>query len=173
MFPSSDWRAISIRAVAARAGVSERTVYRNFATERVLRATVLRQLHEEAGVELDDLRLEDFAAQISRMIRHMALTFSAPSSPQDPDPGVAAAYQQKREALVAAVEAAAPRWSPTDRQLAAAMLDLVGSVLAFQELTVEWELDSEDVARGVAWVIRLIEAAVRADEPPPSETPGS
>src|SRR5215831_19683750 len=43
-FPTWNWRELTVRAVAKRAGVSERTVYRYFLSERELRDAVLRQL---------------------------------------------------------------------------------------------------------------------------------
>ena len=43
-FESWDWRPLTFRAVAERAGVGERTVYRHFATEQALHAAVMERL---------------------------------------------------------------------------------------------------------------------------------
>src|SRR4029453_2711712 len=56
-----DWRALTIRAVAERAGVNERTVYRHFVNEQGLRDAVMHRLEEEAGIDLTGLRLEEVA----------------------------------------------------------------------------------------------------------------
>ena len=48
--PIRDWRSLTLRAVAERAGVNERTVYRHFANERALRDAVMHRLEEEAGI---------------------------------------------------------------------------------------------------------------------------
>ena len=53
-FKSWDWRPLTFRAVAERAGVGERTVYRHFATERELRDAVMTRCEQEAGVELGE-----------------------------------------------------------------------------------------------------------------------
>ena len=41
--PIRDWRALTIRAVAERAGVNERTVYRHFVNEQGLRDAVMHR----------------------------------------------------------------------------------------------------------------------------------
>src|ERR1700683_2616023 len=42
-----DWKRLTVRAVAERAGVSERTVYRHFGNERGLSDAVMHRLEEE------------------------------------------------------------------------------------------------------------------------------
>src|SRR5213595_3751824 len=71
--PTWDWRTLTFRAVAEQAGVSERTVYRHFATERELRDAVMRRLEEEAGVSYEGIGLDDLAPVT-------ALVFSARAS---------------------------------------------------------------------------------------------
>ena len=44
-----DWRGVTVRAVADRAGVNERTVYRHFANERGLRDEVMRPARAAGG----------------------------------------------------------------------------------------------------------------------------
>src|SRR3954452_22835604 len=56
-FSSWDWDALTFRAVAERAGVGERTVYRHFPTERHLHDAVMARLEEEAGVTYEGLDL--------------------------------------------------------------------------------------------------------------------
>ena len=58
-FDSWHWNALTFRAVAERAGVGERTVYRHFPTERHLHDAVMARLEEEAGVTYEDLELAD------------------------------------------------------------------------------------------------------------------
>src|SRR5262249_56177213 len=56
--PVWDWRALTIRAAAERAGVSERTVYRHFPGEREFHDAVMQRMEEQAGGTLDAPRLQ-------------------------------------------------------------------------------------------------------------------
>ena len=60
-FEGWDWSGLTFRSVAERAGVNERTVYRHFPTERDLRAAVLAELTERAGVDDATLTLANVA----------------------------------------------------------------------------------------------------------------
>lgn len=68
-FPAWDWRDLTFRAVAERAGVGERTVYRHFPTEADLHDAVLRRLEDEAGVSKDQRRRE---ALVTAVAQHTA-----------------------------------------------------------------------------------------------------
>ena len=162
--PIWNWGALTVRAVASRAGVNERTVYRYFPSERALRDAVLARLEEESGVVLEGLRLEDVAAVTTRMFRYVSSFPLAPRTP--PDPTVLAANQRQRAALLAAVVDVAGTSSPGDRVIAAAMLDVLWSNVSYERLVAEWELAPEDAIRGLTWVIGLVEDAVRAGRLP-------
>jgi AcrR family transcriptional regulator len=162
--PIWDWGALTVRAVAARAEVNERTVYRYFPSERALRDAVLARLEEESGVELAGMRLEDVADVTARMFEYVSSFPLAPRTP--PDPTVLAANQRQREALLAAVASAAGTSSPADRTITAAMLDVLWSVVSYERLVAEWELDPDDAIRGLTWVIGLVEEAIRSGVTP-------
>jgi AcrR family transcriptional regulator len=93
-FPDWDWRDLTVRAVARRAEVDESTVYRHFSTERNLRDAVLRHLENEAGVKLDDLRLENIGEIVGQTFAYLA-TFPISKGPTD-DPSFAA-LDERRE----------------------------------------------------------------------------
>lgn len=165
-FPSWDWRDLTVRAVARRAGVNESTVYRYFSTDRGLHDAVMRRLEQEAGVDLEDLRLEDFADVIARMYTYLSSFQVTP--PQLDDPTFAAADQRRREALVAAVGLPVADWSDADREMAAAILDVFWSVPTFERLTTVWNLDADRATSAVSWIIRLVETAIREGRGPGS-----
>ena len=162
--PIWDWGALTVRAVAARSEVNERTVYRYFPSERALRDAVLVRLEEESGVELDGMQLEDVADVTARMFEYVSSFPLAPRTP--PDPTVLAANQRQREALLSAVAAAAETSPPPEPTIAAAMLDVLWSVVSYERLVAEWGLDPEDAIRGLTWVIGLVEDAIRAGHTP-------
>lgn len=69
---SWDWSGLTMRAVAAKAGVHERTVHRHFATERELRAAIVQRLLEESGISLEGLRLDDLPEQVGRLFGYLS-----------------------------------------------------------------------------------------------------
>ena len=160
-----DWRSVTVRAVADRAGVNERTVYRHFSGERALRDAVMQRLEDDAGIDLDAMALGDVGDVATRIFRHVA---AYPRGPRRPlDPTLVEANRRQHDALLAAVSEHASGWPTTDRRLAAAVLDVLWSVAAYERLVADWELDADDAVRGLTWVIGLVEAAVRDGRRPP------
>lgn len=159
-----DWRALTVRAVAARAGVNQRTVYRHFANERALRDAVMQRLEERAGIDLAQLRLENVADVAARIFEHVS---SYPLEPRRKlDPTLSEAGHRQRSSLLGAVGARTARWSPADRLIAAAMFDVLWSVASYERLVVDWQLDRKQVIRGITWVIGLVEEAIRKGRRP-------
>jgi AcrR family transcriptional regulator len=153
-----DWRALTIRGVAARAGVNERTVFRHFDNERALRDAVMHRLEERSGIDLSSLELEDISDATTRILDHVA---SYPRTPQPAlDPTLADANRRLHEALLHAVQGATKRWPPSDRMLAAAMFDVFWSLSTYERLVVDWQLDHDEAVRGISWVLGLVEHAV-------------
>ena len=162
-----DWDALTIRAVAERAGVNERTVYRHFANERTLRNAIMQHLEASAGVDLSTVHLDDVADIAASVLRFVS---SYPMEPRPPlDPTLAATNQRQHDALLAAVGDEAPSWSESERVLAAAMFDALWKVETYERLVVEWALEPEQAISGITWVIELVEEAVREGRRPPSK----
>ena len=160
-----DWRAVTVRAVAERAGVNERTVYRHFANERALRDAVLHRMEEDAGIDLAEMGLGDVADVAARIFRHVS---AYPVDPRAPlDPTLVEANRRQHDALLAAVSDAAAAWPPADRAAAAAMFDVLWAVGSYERLVLDWQLDREDAIRAITWVIGLVEDAVRTGRRPP------
>src|SRR5262249_60218024 len=108
-----DWRGLTIRAGAERAGVNERTVYRHFANERVLRDEVMHHLEQKVGVDLARMRLDDVAGAAARIFEHLS---AYPLDRRRPlEPTLIEANRRQHEALVAAVEGSSERWPELDR----------------------------------------------------------
>jgi AcrR family transcriptional regulator len=168
--PLWKWQALTVRAVAQRAGVTERTVYRHFATERELRELVMARLEEEAGVDIEDLVLDDLEEITSRLYRYVSSFPLEPRTP--PDPALASAGRRLGQALLGAVARDTEGWSEDDRTLAAAMLDVLWSLVAYERLVGAWELDPDQAVRGVIWVMGLVQEAIRDGRRPGDEPPG-
>jgi AcrR family transcriptional regulator len=162
--PTWNWKRLTYRVVAERAGVSERTVHRYFSTERELRDAVLEGVVEESGVRLDKLQLKDFASVTASLFAFLP-TFAAETE-NEKDPTLASIDQQRREALLQAVVQATPDWSDRERETAAAALDVLWNPPTYERLVVAWGLDTAKATCAVTWLIGLIEAAIANGERP-------
>lgn len=170
---SWDWRDLTARAVAERAGVSERTVYRHFATERLLHEAVMRRLQDEAGVSYEGLGLDDLGPVTARVFASLA-SYAVPPSVVDGAPFVAQ-DEARRAAVVAAVAPATGDWPEAEARMAAAMLDVLWLPTSYERLVGAWGLDPGEATRAVTWVIDLVNRAVRAGDrpgPPPGPSTG-
>lgn len=160
-----DWHALTMRGAADEAGVNERTVYRYFGNERGLRDAVMHQLEQEAGVELDGMRLEDLARVAARIFSHVS---SYPLRPKPRlDPTLNDANLRQRTALLSALEEPTVRWPEEDRIAAAALFDVLWSVATYERLVSDWDLDPDQAIRAVTWAIGLMQEAVSRGHRPP------
>src|SRR5580692_9919668 len=153
-----EWHGLTIRAVAEKAGVNERTVYRHFVNEQGLRDAVMHQFEEEAGIDLRGMQLDDVADVTARIFDHVSSY--PPDSRQPLDPTLLDAKRRQHEALLAAVSAHAGAWSDADRRVAAAVLDVLWSVASYERMVVDWHMNPGEATRGISWVMGLIRQAV-------------
>jgi AcrR family transcriptional regulator len=165
-FPIWNWRALTIRAVAERADLNERTVYRYFPNERDLRDAVLARFEEEADVHLEKLTLENLGDVTSRILAYVSQFPLEPRTERDAT--VAAANERQREAIIAAIEPSTRGWPTTDRAAAAAMFDVLWSVVSYEKLVTDWSLEPDDAINGLTWVIELVREAISEGRRPGS-----
>ena len=159
-----DWRALTIRGVAEQAGVNERTVYRYFGNERGLRDAVMHRLEQEAGIDLEGMRLDDIADIAARIFAHVS---SYPLTSKPPlDPTLTDANLRQRTALFGALDDWTAEWSESDRNSAAALFDVLWNVATYERLVSEWQMDRDQAIRTVTWAIGLVQEAVRAGRRP-------
>jgi AcrR family transcriptional regulator len=155
-----DWNGLTIRAVAEKAGVNERTVYRHFVNEQGLHDAVMHQFEDESGIDLRGMHLNDVADVTARIFAHVS---SYPPDARQPlDPTLLDAQQRQHDALLAAVGAPAATWSEADRTVAAAVLDVLWSVASYERMVVDWQMDPSEATRGISWVIGLVRQAIVA-----------
>ncbi|HVN51183.1 MAG TPA: helix-turn-helix domain-containing protein [Acidimicrobiales bacterium] len=159
-----DWRAVTIGAVADRAGVNPRTVYRHFTNERGLRDAVLHRLELDTGIDLEGLRLEDVAGVAARIVEHVS-GYPIEARPSL-DPTLSEAARRQRDALVAAVAAHTEGWTERQRPVAAAMLDVLWGLTTYERLVADWGLDRDQAVAGISWVVGLVEQAIRDGQAP-------
>jgi AcrR family transcriptional regulator len=157
-FPSWDWRDLTFRAVAERAGVSERTVYRHFATEQELHRAIMRRLEDEAGITYEGLRLADLADVTARILESTLSFAVAPARVGRP---FVEEDLRRRQALLAAVTEVTSSWTDRERHMAAAVLDVCWAIPSYERLVGSWNLDPPEATRAVMGVIGLILEAVQ------------
>ena len=159
-----DWRGVTMAAVAERAGVSERTVYRHFGSEAALRRGVIDAIQQRAGIDLEGLRVGAIA-DVAALIFGQVAAFRTVGA-TDVDPTLSAAGERQRQALSAAVAKAAPGWDEHQHRAAAAALDVLWSPAAYERLVRDWTLDPDAATAALTWVVRLVERAVSEGPPP-------
>ena len=164
--PDLDWSAMTFHGVAEGAGVSKRTVFRHFATERELHDAVMQRFQERAGVSYEHVDLEGVAA-VARRVFEALSSFAVSSWSVEPDdPTFTAMDRARGDALRGAVAAAAPDWSPEQRALAAGVLDVLWSPLAYERLVVHWGASSSNAIKASEWVIGLVVHGIESGQPP-------
>ena len=167
-FPTWDWSALTYRAVAERASVGERTVYRHFPSERQLHDAVMQRLEEEAGVSYEGITLRSIEAVAERVFDSLGAFAAAPTTEGTTDATFVAEDDRRRRAVRSAVDEAAPGWTSAQRELAAAALDVVWSVEGYQRLAVSWRLDGAQATAVVGWLLGLVADAIASGDPPPT-----
>jgi AcrR family transcriptional regulator len=155
-FKTWDWTGLTFRAVAARAGVGERTVYRHFPTERVLHAAIMAGLAKEAGVDYESVTLATVAETAERVFRSLGSLQLQPTLEPPPDPAFAEADRQRRDALLLAVASERPEWSERQRVTLAASLDVLWSVEGYERLVERWGLRPKEAMAIIAWAIDTV-----------------
>lgn len=165
-FDSWDWRELTFRAVAKRADVSERTVYRHFPTERHLHDAIMHRLEEEAGVSYDDVELRDLEELTGRVFDSLQ-RFSVRQSVQATrDPTFATVDERRRDALHRAVSASAPQWTDADRRTVAGLLDVLWNVPTYERLVGAWGINGPDATRAIGWLMAKVVQAIEQGESP-------
>ena len=160
--PVKDWANVTVRAVAERAGVSERTVYRHFGTEKGLRDAIMARNEERAGIDLGSVHIDDLAEVAAKVLRFAS---DYPRTPEPPlDATLHEADARRQAALLRAVEECTPTWSEQEQLRAAALIDLIWSINSYERLLSGWQLDSESAIDVVRWGVALVVAAARAAE---------
>jgi len=163
-FTTWDWDELTFRAVAERAGVSERTVYRHFPTERHLHDAIMGRLEDEAGIAYEDVELDNLAevtARVFTSLRRFAIkdTIGTPHGP-----AFVGAEAKRHDALDRAV--VAPHLPDAQRRALAGLLDVLWSPPTYERLVGAWNLENTEAVDAIQWLITKVIAAVENNEAP-------
>src|SRR6476469_3976648 len=163
-FDTWNWRDLTFKAVAERAGVGERTVYRHFPTERHLHDAVMVRLESEAGVSYEDVDLTNIGEVTARVFASLQ-RFSVVDAAVKPQ-GPTFVDVRRRDALVRAVSTSAPGWSDAERRAAAGLLDVLWNVPSYERLVGVWGIGGSEATEAIGWLMAKVGAAIEEDDPP-------
>ena len=167
-FKTWNWRDLTFKAVADRAGVGERTVYRHFPTERHLHDAVMQRLESEAGVSYEDVDLANLAETTARVFASLQRFSVRESVPTPHDSAFVSSDQRRRDALLRAVSGSAAGGFETHQRMIAGLLDVLWSPASYERLVGVWGLDSADATRAIEWLMATVVAAIAGDGPLPA-----
>jgi AcrR family transcriptional regulator len=163
-FTTWDWDGLTFRAVAERAGLSERTVYRHFPTERHLHDAVMARLEDEAGITYEDVELGNLTAVTARFFESLH-RFAVEETVHTPaGHAFVGADERRRTALLRAVGAAAPDLTEDQQRIAAGLLDVLWSPTSYERLARAWKLDDQSAFGAVEWLMVKVVSAIRSGE---------
>jgi AcrR family transcriptional regulator len=163
-FTSWDWDELTFRAVAERAQVSERTVYRHFPTERHLHDAIMGRLEDEAGIAYENVELDNFAEVTARLFASLGRFAIKDSIGTPHGPAFVGAEGKRHDALDRAVVAA--QLPDSQRRALAGLLDVLWSPPTYERLVGAWSLDKGEAVEAIQWLITKVIAAVENNEPP-------
>jgi AcrR family transcriptional regulator len=167
-FDTWNWRELTFRSVAQRAGVGERTVYRHFPTERHLHDAVMARLESEAGISYENVDLGNLGEVTARVFASLQ-RFAVRDSVDTPrHPTFVGVDARRRDALARAVAAAAPDWSEPEQRVTAGLLDVLWNLPAYERLVGVWGVDGPKATGAVNWLMAKVIEAIEENAPPPA-----
>ena len=156
------WHGLTFRAVAERASVGERTVYRHFATSEQLHDAVMQRLVDAAGISYEDMTLDGIALLARRLFQALPQFRARPRG--SAGPAARDADRRRREAVLRATTAVA---TDDDRaRMAAAALDVLSIPTAYERLVGEWGMTPAQAADTVGWVVQVFGEALQSAPAP-------
>jgi AcrR family transcriptional regulator len=158
--------AATVRAVAARAGVREITVYRHFPNRDLLLQGLWAWLNRRSGVTVG---LPDTGAEIVDKMGPLYASFDAAPAHilaairTEEGLKVRESLNAEREAaFMGILDATVPDLPPPERRKAAAVLQLLYSAYGWVSMREQWGLDGEASAQAAAWAAQTLLADLQA-----------
>jgi len=155
----SDLEDLRVAAVAARAGVTERTVFRHFPTREALIAAVWPRMQARVrspgfprtadALVASPLHLFPAFDGEAGLVRASAFSSAGREIRRAADP-------ERRAAFRAAVKDAFPDLAEPDLTRLAAILQLINSAYAWAVLREHWDLDGEEAGRAASEAIAVL-----------------
>jgi AcrR family transcriptional regulator len=163
-FTTWNWDELTFHAVAERAEVSERTVYRHFPTQRHLHDAIMSRLEGDAGIAYEEVELDNLAEVTARLFASLGRFAIKDSIGTPHGPAFVGAEAKRHDALNRAVSARAPELPDAQRRALAGLLDVLWSPPTYERLVGAWNLHNEDAVGAVQWLIAKVVAGIDDNE---------
>jgi AcrR family transcriptional regulator len=166
---SGDSASITFKAVAARADVTEMTVYRHFPNREALLRGAWEHLNAQMGPQIGmPGTLAEMRAQHAKLYsgfdRIAPQIVAAITSAQGREMR-ASLNGERQAAFLAIVEEIAPKADRRRKRHAAALLQMLHSAYAWDSLREQWQMDGKEAAKATGWLIELVIKALQEDQP--------
>jgi AcrR family transcriptional regulator len=149
--------------LAERAGISVRTVFRHFPTQRDLLEAATPYLLERSGWRPDEMTADNFAAMSAKTFAYFGNLLD--SSGRDSDPMPAVLRQHRVQQRIAPIERAlGPLTEGLEPDLARAVLAVFSGLTRIQFLRgmhEQWGTRGEDASMAIEWAVNALLAALR------------
>ncbi len=157
--------SLQIPDIAARAGVSEPTVYRHFPNREALLDAAATLLGQQLGEPPQARTIDDLpvvAMAVARFFDRNASWLRAAMAEPTLRPLRMAGRRRRVDWMRALVEPAMGHLDPDERRLAAAAFSALGRAETWDCLTREFGLTSDEAGRVMSWMMRALVDALAA-----------
>jgi AcrR family transcriptional regulator len=153
--------------LAERAGISVRTVFRHFPTQRDLVAVVAPYLEERSGWRPEEMTADNLAEMSRSTFAYFGELLARGTHDSDPMPP--ALRELRRRRTVPIERAIGPLTEGLDPGLARAVLALLSGLTRLHFLRAmheQWGVGGEDAGKAVEWAVSALLAALRERQKP-------
>jgi AcrR family transcriptional regulator len=166
--------AVSLQAVADRAGVSKRTLYNYFDSREAL-LVAIGDWSDELTLEMGGYLTPAGLDALPDMVPVVWRTWAAQGSIYEAslridaranESGITEGRRRRRAALAKAVEDVRADLTPTQCDLLASLLHAMASPAVYRRLHIEDELDLDDAASLIAWAMRSLRNSLEQGSDP-------
>lgn len=153
------WPKLTFKAVAQRAGIAERTVYRYFPSESDLHGAVMSYLTEQVGVDYSAVTMDSLAATVAHIFETIGSFAAAKDGLPRSTAAVRASGAERRQALLRAVKIDFSDEPANEQTALAATLDILWHPSSHALLTESWGMTSQQATRTITWAIDMFRFA--------------
>jgi len=149
--------------LAERAGISVRTVFRHFPTQRDLVAATVPYLEERCGWRPDEMTAENLAEMSQRTFAYFGDLLERSAGDSDPMPAELRTVRarQRTEPIERAIGPLTERMDPGLARGVLAVMSGLTRIHFLRGMHEQWGLGGEDAGKAVEWAVNALLGALR------------